>query len=85
VTISSNNRVRIKYTVSFENDRRKPLEVDLMDNTIARRDNSEIVKSLLPPLKEGKSFLISTELEFFIFLLGVSPSGEINLNRVIND
>ena len=36
VTISSNNGVGIKNTVFFENDWCKPLQVDLMNDAVAR-------------------------------------------------
>jgi hypothetical protein len=58
MAISSNNRVWIKNTISLEHNRSKPLEVNLMNNTVSWWNNSQVVESFLAPFKECKTFLV---------------------------
>jgi hypothetical protein len=56
-----------------------------MNNTIARGYDSEVVESLFTPLEESKSFLVAAEFKLFIFFFRVSISGEIYLDRVVDN
>ncbi len=80
MTVSSYDRVGIKYAVFFEDNWRKPLQVHLVNDTVTGRYDSKVVKSLFTPFKEGKSFLVANELELFILFFCVGLSGNINLN-----
>ena len=56
-----------------------------MDDSASRRDDGEVIEGSGSPFKELKSFIISLELDFFIFFPGVFDSCLINLNAVIDD
>jgi len=67
--ISTNDGIRVDNTVLVGEDTSSEiLKIDLMDNTRARRDDSEVLKSVLSPLKELETLLVVVELEFFILL-----------------
>ncbi len=80
MTVSSDDRVGIKNTVSFENNWRKPLQVDLMNDTVAGWYDSQVVKGFFTPLKESESFLVADELELFVLFFCIGLSGNIHLN-----
>ena len=56
-----------------------------MDDTVAWRHDSEVVKGFLAPLEEGKAFLVAIELNFLVLVLSVEFSCHVDLNRVVND
>lgn len=67
--VSTNDGIRVDNTVLVGEDTSSEiLKIDLMDNTRARRDDSEVLKSVLSPLKELETLLVVVELEFFILL-----------------
>lgn len=67
--ISTNDGIRVDNAVLVGEDTSSEiLKIDLMDNTRARRDDSEVLKSVLSPLKELETLLVVVELEFFILL-----------------
>merc|ERR1712166_1113311 len=82
--IGTDNGVGVEHIIFFKNNTCEPLKIDLMNNTVAWRYNSEIVKGLLTPLEERKSLLIAVELNLFIPVLCVKVSCNIDLHRVIN-
>ncbi len=80
VGVSSDNRVGVKHTVLLEDNTSEPLEVDLMDDTVARWHNSEVAEGGLTPLEEGESLLVSIELDLLITVLGIGAASNIDLN-----
>jgi len=67
--ISTNDGIRVDNAVLVGEDTSSEiLKIDLMDNTRARRDDSEVLKSVLSPLEELETLLVVVELEFFILL-----------------
>lgn len=85
VRVSSDHRVGVKHTVLLEDDTSEPLQVDLMDNTVARWHDSEVAEGGLTPLEEGKSLLVSIEFDLLITVLGVGATSNIDLDGMIND
>jgi len=67
--VSSDNGVWEQKAILIENDTSKPLEVNLMDDTVTWRNNSQVLESSLTPFKEGESFFVPDELKFFILVL----------------
>ena len=64
---------------------REVLEVDLVDDAGARRDDLEVVEGRLAPAQEGVALAVALELE-----LGVPPEGEprcelVDLDAVVDD
>jgi hypothetical protein len=60
--ISTNDRVRVDNSVLIGEDTSSEiLKIDLMDNTRARRNDSEVLKSVLSPLKELETLLVVVE------------------------
>jgi hypothetical protein len=85
VGISSNNGVVVEKTILGEYNSGKVLQVDLMHNTGARRDNLEVVESTGAPLEELESLSVPVELDDFVLLGSVGGSVDISLDGVIND
>ena len=56
-----------------------------MDNTITGRNNAKVGERRLTPFKEGKSLVVSVEFDLLVAILGIFSSGNIDLDRVIND
>ena len=80
VRISSHNGVWVKHAVLLEDDSGEPLKVDLMDDTVAGWDNTEVAESRLSPLEEGESLLVALKLDGLVLILGVSSTCDIDLN-----
>lgn len=55
-----------------------------MDDTVAWRHDSEVVKGFLAPLEEGKALLVAVELDLLVLVLRVEVSCHVDLNRVVN-
>lgn len=85
VRVSADNGVGVEHVVAVEDNTGEILEVDLMDNTRAWRNNLEIVEGLGAPLKELESFPISGELELLVDGSGFRNTSSINLHGVIDD
>jgi len=85
VRVSADKRIGVKNAIFFEDNASKPFQVDLMDNTIARGHNSEVVEGLLTPLEESEALLVTLELKLFVLLFGVGGTGDIDLDGVIDD
>jgi hypothetical protein len=49
-------------------DSGKPLEVDLMDDTVSWWYDSEVLESGFTPLEEGESLLVSNEFKLLVFI-----------------
>ena len=56
-----------------------------MNNTVAWWDNAEVGEGGLAPLEEGKPLLVPIELDLLILVLGIGGTGDIDLDRVVND
>jgi hypothetical protein len=51
-----------------------------MDDTVAWRHDSEVVKGFLAPLEEGKALLVAVELDLLVLVLRVEVSCHVDLN-----
>ena len=85
VGIGSNHGVRVWSSSGAMHNRSQVLEVNLMHDSAAWRDNAEVVKSVLTPLQELESLSISVELEHLVLLSGIVSSGNVDLDGVINN
>ena len=56
-----------------------------MNNTISWWNNSKIIESFFAPFEESKSLLVSVKFNFFVLLLCVCISCNIDLYGVINN
>lgn len=83
--IGTNDGVGVEHIVLVENNTREVLEIDLMDDTRARRHDLEVVESLGAPLEELEAFAVTSELETLVCFTGIANARGINLNGVIND
>jgi hypothetical protein len=80
VTVGTNDRVGVKNTVLFEDDWSEPFKINLVNNTVAWRHDSQVVECLFTPLEESESLLVADELKLFILFFGVGLSCNIDLN-----
>ena len=69
--VGANHRIRVEDTVLLKDDPGEPLKVDLMDDTVARWDDSEVREGGLAPLEEGEALSVSVEFDLFIAVLGI--------------
>lgn len=75
----------VQKTTAVENDAGEVLQVDLMDNTSSRRDDSQVLEGLGSPLKELEALLITFHFELLVDVQSRSGSKLIDLNGVINN
>ena len=85
VRVSANNRIGIEDTILLEDNPGEPLKVNLVDDTVARRDDSEVGEGRFAPLQEGKALAVPVEFDFFIAVLGILCPGDVNLDGVVNN
>lgn len=85
VGIGSDDGVRVEEVVSVHDDTSEVLQVDLMDDTRARRDNLEVVEGLGSPLQELEALSVSLEFHLFVDSSSISCAGLVDLDGVIND
>ena len=83
--VSSDNGIWVQDAILFEDDARKPLKVDLMDDTIAWWNDTEVGEGRFAPLEERKPLLVPVELDLFVLVLGICSASDIDLDRVIDD
>ena len=85
VRVGPDERVGERDAVPLVDDAREELEVHLVDDPGARRDDLEVVEGVLPPAQEGVALAVPLELE-----LGVAEDREavrelVHLHRVVDD
>ena len=85
VGVGTYNGVRVEHVLLVEDNTSEVLEVDLMDNTGARRYNFKVVESLGAPLQELESLAITREFETLVAVAGITNASCIDLDGVIND
>lgn len=86
VGVSSYQRIGVNSVVLVDHGySSQVLEVDLMDNSGSRRYNREVLKGALAPFEELESFVVSGEFDFFVFQKCIFNSGDISLNRVVDN
>jgi hypothetical protein len=66
-------------------DARQKLQIDLMHDAGARRNNLEVLERLLAPAQEAVAFLVALELDFDVALERVGLAELVDLHRVIDD
>ena len=84
VRVGPDERVGERDAVALVDDAREELEVDLVDDPRARRDDLEVVERALAPAQEGVALAVPLELE-----LGVPDDREprrelVHLHRVVD-
>lgn len=85
VGVGTHHGVGVEHSVLLEDDASKPLQVDLMDDTVARGHDSEVAEGRLTPLEECKSLLVPVEFDLLVAVLGVVGACDIDLDGVVND
>ena len=83
--VSANHRIRVEDTVLLKDDSGEPLKVDLMDDTVARWNDSEVREGSLAPLEEGEALSVPVEFDLFIAVLGIGCPGGVNLDGVVDN
>ena len=83
--VSANHRIGVEDTVLLKDNPGEPLKVDLMDDAVARRDNSEVCEGSLAPLEEGEALSVPVEFDLFIAVLGIFCPGGVNLDGVVDN
>lgn len=85
VRVSADDGVGVEETVAVESNASKVLQVDLMNDTRAGRNNLEVVKGTSAPLEELEAFAITLEFKNLVLFFGISSARNIDLNGVINN
>ena len=57
----------------------------MMDDTVARRDDSKVCECSLAPFEEGKALFVPVEFDLFVAVLGIICPGDVNLNGVVHN
>ena len=69
----------------MEDDAGEVLQVNLMDNTGSRGNDTKVLESLGAPLEESEALLVAVHLEFLVGAKGLLVSKRIYLDGVINN
>ncbi len=85
VGVGADEGVGVIHAVFLQHALGEVLEVHLVDDADAGRDDLERVERLHAPLEELVAFAIALELEVEIAAEGVGAPGEIDLDRVVDD
>ena len=83
--VSTNTGIGVEDTVLLKDTPGEPLKVNLMDDAVARRDNSEVCEGSLAPLEEGEALSVPVEFDLFIAVLGIFCPGDVNLDGVVDN
>jgi len=85
VGVGADDGVGVEEAVAVKDDTREVLEIDLVNDTRAWRYDLEVVEGLGAPLEELESLTVPGELEALILVSGISNTGSVDLDRVVND
>ena len=85
VRVSADDGVGVEDTVLLKDNPGKPLKVHLVDDAVARRDNSEVSEGRLAPFEESEAFTVPVEFDLFIAVLGIFGPGDVNLDGVVDN
>ena len=85
VRVGSDERVGITDALFLEDPLREVLQVDLVDDADARRDDVETAERLHAPLEELVARAVALELHLHVEPEGVACWPEIDLDRVVDD
>ena len=83
--VSANNGIGVEDTVLLKDYPGEPLKVHLMDDTVSRWDDSEVLEGFLTPLEESEALSVPVEFDLFIAVLGIFCPGDVNLDGVIDN
>src|SRR5207245_5832460 len=78
-------RVRHGYAVTHDDDLREPLEVHLVADARARRDDAERLEGLARPAEEGVALAVALVLALEAALVDVLRAEEVGLDGVVGD
>ena len=82
--VRSHERVRERDPVALVDDTGEELEVDLVDDSRARRDDREVVECALTPAQEGVALAIPLELELRVPEDRAAGRELVDLHRVVD-
>ena len=84
VRVGPDERVRERDAVALVDDAREELEVDLVDDPRARRDDLEVVERALAPAQERVALAVPLELELGVPEDGAARRELVDLHRVVD-
>src|SRR5699024_11673779 len=84
--VCSSDLVGAQYTIDFasHNGACKVFDIDLVDDTHARRDHFEVVKGGLSPPQELVALTVTLIFNFNVSLNGIWGTKVVDLNRVVD-
>ena len=85
VGVGADEGVRVEDVFFGENSGGEMLEIDLVDDADAGRNDVEGVEGLLTPFQEFVAFLVADEFDGEVAVEGFLRTGEIDLDRVVDD
>ncbi len=89
VAVGSHQSIRVSQnlvaSLTCPHPLRQIFKVDLMTDSGARRDNSEIFKGFLPPAQKGIALVVAFHLSFYVGGKGIGIAILINHNRMVDD
>ena len=85
VAVGADQRVRVGLAVARHDDAGEVLDVDLVHDAGARRDDLELVEGALSPAQELVALLVALVLEVDVALEGVGAAEHVDDHRVVDD
>ena len=83
--VGSYNRIGVKHALVVEDNTSQVLQIDLVNDSRARRHDPKVVKGVRSPLQELESFVVTLELHLLIGLPRVLELCDIHLDRMVDD
>ena len=85
VRVSAHAGVGVGQAVADHDGAGQALDVDLVDDAGARRDNLELLERRLPPAQELVALAVAGVLQLDVLLEGARVAEDVNLHRVVDD
>ena len=85
VRVGADGRVGIVDAVLFPHAARQVLEVDLVADAVAGRDDADAGERLLGPFQEGVALAVALELDLHVLAQRVRRVVHVDVDRVIDD
>jgi hypothetical protein len=83
--VGTNKRIGIINVASYPHVLGKIFKIYLMADSNSRRDHCEPIKCLRSPLQELIARIVALELHRHVFLKRVFGTGEVDLDRMVDD
>src|SRR5439155_6696263 len=83
--VGAEEGVRPRHAVAYDDDLREPLEVHLVADARARRDDAEGLEGLARPAEERVALAVALVLALEVALVDVFRAEEVGLDGVVDD